>query len=201
MHGWAASGSSARQRGCSATLTSRVTSNPTIFERAVAGSDDYDEALRDAFDRGVDNPEELFRELAIGDIQGAADVLRGVYEATGGVDAYLRGLERRREDGARRRARRRVVRVRRRGGGHRSLRRVGVGRGALRAPRHHRRGRRRPDPRAGAGRAAAHRLPPRWQGFRGRPGAAGGSLRKGSPAAPWRSVGPGVSWRRTMSCS
>ena len=66
-----------------------VTSNPTIFERAISGSDDYDDALRGALERGIDHPEELFWELAVADIADAADVLREVYEASGGTDGYV----------------------------------------------------------------------------------------------------------------
>lgn len=66
-----------------------VTSNPTIFERAIAGSDDYDEVLRGAVERGVDDAEALFWELAVADIRDAADVLRGVYDRTDGGDGYV----------------------------------------------------------------------------------------------------------------
>jgi len=67
-----------------------VTSNPTIFEKAIAGSTDYDEALdamlaRDA-KAGV---EQLYEPLAIEDIQMAADVLRPVYDGSGGEDGYV----------------------------------------------------------------------------------------------------------------
>jgi transaldolase len=66
-----------------------LTSNPSIFEQAIAGSSDYDETLRLAVQRGVDDPEELFWELAICDIQDAADVLRDTYEASGGTDGFV----------------------------------------------------------------------------------------------------------------
>ena len=66
-----------------------VTSNPTIFEQAVSGSSDYDTGLREALDRGVSDPEELFWDLAVRDIQDAADVLRSVYEDTGGKDGFV----------------------------------------------------------------------------------------------------------------
>lgn len=68
---------------------SGVTSNPSIFEKAIAGSSDYDETLRLAVERGVDDPEELFWDLAIRDIQEAADVLRDTYEASGGNDGFV----------------------------------------------------------------------------------------------------------------
>jgi transaldolase/glucose-6-phosphate isomerase len=67
-----------------------VTSNPTIFEKAIAGSTDYDEALREmlAKDSTVEVGK-LYEPLAIEDIQMAADVLRSVYDATGGDDGYV----------------------------------------------------------------------------------------------------------------
>ena len=67
-----------------------VTSNPTIFEKAIAGSTDYDEALRSmlAADRQIEVGK-LYEPLAIEDIQMAADVLRPVYDATHGDDGYV----------------------------------------------------------------------------------------------------------------
>jgi transaldolase / glucose-6-phosphate isomerase len=67
-----------------------VTSNPTIFEKAIAGSTDYDDALRQmlAKDPNIDVGK-LYEPLAIEDIQMAADVLRGVYDATRGEDGYV----------------------------------------------------------------------------------------------------------------
>jgi transaldolase len=67
-----------------------VTSNPTIFEKAIAGSTDYDDALRALHAK---NPKadarNLYEGLAIEDIQMAADVLRPVYDETGGADGYV----------------------------------------------------------------------------------------------------------------
>ncbi|MBW3665593.1 MAG: bifunctional transaldolase/phosoglucose isomerase [Actinobacteria bacterium] len=68
---------------------SGVTSNPTIFERAISGSDDYDDALRTAVDRGLGDPEELFWDLAVDDIRDAADVLRDIYDRTDGADGFV----------------------------------------------------------------------------------------------------------------
>ena len=67
-----------------------VTSNPTIFEKAIAGSTDYDEALHAllAKDPNADVGK-LYEPLAIEDIQMAADVLRSVYDATNGDDGYV----------------------------------------------------------------------------------------------------------------
>ena len=67
-----------------------VTSNPTIFEKAIAGSTDYDEALGEMLARdGNAEVEKLYEPLAIEDIQMAADVLRPVYDATNGEDGYV----------------------------------------------------------------------------------------------------------------
>jgi transaldolase len=67
-----------------------VTSNPTIFEKAIAGSADYDEELRELLARGPRmDVNKLYEPLAIADIQHAADALRPVYEETGGDDGYV----------------------------------------------------------------------------------------------------------------
>lgn len=63
-----------------------VTSNPSIFENAIAKSDLYDSAIASFGDA---SPEAVFDALAIEDIRGAADVLSPVYEATGGADGYV----------------------------------------------------------------------------------------------------------------
>ncbi|MBI3240674.1 MAG: bifunctional transaldolase/phosoglucose isomerase [Chloroflexi bacterium] len=65
-----------------------LTSNPTIFEQAIANSTDYDATLRDLARDGK-NAEGIFDALAIEDIRDAADVFRPVYERTGGKDGYV----------------------------------------------------------------------------------------------------------------
>ena len=65
-----------------------LTSNPSIFEKAIAGSDDYDDQLR-RLSAQTDSPEEIYEELAIEDIQMAADTLRPVYDRTDGLDGYV----------------------------------------------------------------------------------------------------------------
>ena len=65
-----------------------VTSNPTIFEKAVSGSTDYDEALAQLVQQGL-KPKEILWELMVADIQMAADVFRPVYNDTGGADGYV----------------------------------------------------------------------------------------------------------------
>ena len=58
-----------------------VTSNPSIFEKAIAGSHDYDETIRT---QTLENksPEDIFLNLVIEDIQQAADLFRPVYDRT-----------------------------------------------------------------------------------------------------------------------
>jgi len=64
-----------------------LTSNPTLFEKAVTTSTDYDNALREF--TGVDSsPAAIFEAIAVEDIQGAADILRTVYDHTDGRDGY-----------------------------------------------------------------------------------------------------------------
>jgi transaldolase/glucose-6-phosphate isomerase len=65
-----------------------VTSNPSIFEQAILGSPDYDERLAE-LTNGGDGVEDIYWTLAIEDVQGAADVLRTVWERSGGGDGYV----------------------------------------------------------------------------------------------------------------
>jgi transaldolase len=67
---------------------SGVTSNPTIFEKAIGHSDRYDEAFRRALDETKD-PFEVFLRLAYTDIQDACEVLRPTFEETKGQDGYV----------------------------------------------------------------------------------------------------------------
>ena len=66
-----------------------VTSNPSIFEKAIAGSTDYAEALAAAGRRAPCATTDLYESLAIADIQDAADLLRGVYERAARRDGYV----------------------------------------------------------------------------------------------------------------
>ena len=68
---------------------SGVTSNPTIFGRAIGGSTDYDEPIRQLADKGTAGALEVFYDLALADIGMAADVLRPRYEETGGADGFV----------------------------------------------------------------------------------------------------------------
>ncbi len=66
-----------------------VTSNPSIFEKAIASSDEYDAPIGKAL-KGGDRPvADLFEQLAIEDIQHAADVLRPVYDELDGKDGFV----------------------------------------------------------------------------------------------------------------
>jgi transaldolase len=65
-----------------------LTSNPTIFDNAIAGSDDYDNAIIEAGKNGLSD-EEVFFTLAIDDIQRAADLFLPVYEKTNGLDGFV----------------------------------------------------------------------------------------------------------------
>jgi len=64
-----------------------VTSNPTIFEKAITGSTDYDAAIRELISQGKD-VEAIYQALVIQDIQMAADILRPAYDRTEGRDGY-----------------------------------------------------------------------------------------------------------------
>ncbi|MBA3824288.1 MAG: transaldolase [Ktedonobacterales bacterium] len=66
-----------------------ATSNPSIFEKAIGGSSDYDDQLKDLVRQGITDPKKIFDELAIVDIQMAADHLRPVYDASGGKDGFI----------------------------------------------------------------------------------------------------------------
>jgi transaldolase len=66
-----------------------ATSNPTIFAKAITGSDRYDEQLRAVVGSGTRDPQELFFELALEDIRRAADLLRPAYDDSGGRDGFV----------------------------------------------------------------------------------------------------------------
>lgn len=63
-----------------------LTSNPTIFDKAISGSADYDESLRR---HAHLPPKELFLEIELEDIGAAADLLRGVYDDSEGRDGFV----------------------------------------------------------------------------------------------------------------
>ena len=65
-----------------------LTSNPTIFDEAIANSDAYDEAIRGKQAAGLTG-ETLFTELALEDLRRAADLFLPAHKATGGVDGWV----------------------------------------------------------------------------------------------------------------
>ena len=66
-----------------------VTSNPSIFEKAIGSSDEYDGAIGKALQKGDRPVADLFEAVAIEDIQNAADVLRPVYDRLNGTDGFV----------------------------------------------------------------------------------------------------------------
>ncbi len=65
-----------------------VTSNPSIFEKAIAGSNDYDDQLAQLVSQGW-SAVELYEKMAIADIQAAADLFRPLYEDSAGGDGFV----------------------------------------------------------------------------------------------------------------
>ncbi|MBE9472268.1 MAG: transaldolase, partial [Chloroflexi bacterium] len=65
-----------------------LTSNPSIFEKAIAGSADYDADLRPLVEAGK-SVGEIYESLVLDDIRRVADILRPVYDQTGGADGYV----------------------------------------------------------------------------------------------------------------
>ena len=66
-----------------------VTSNPTILEKAISGSSDYDQAIASALNEGTRSAEELAFAVALPDLVAASDLLRPTYDASGGADGYV----------------------------------------------------------------------------------------------------------------
>jgi transaldolase len=65
-----------------------VTSNPTIFQKAISEGDAYDEQLREVLAEEHD-PKEVFLKLAVKDVQDACDLLRSVWDGGHGQDGYV----------------------------------------------------------------------------------------------------------------
>jgi transaldolase len=65
-----------------------VTSNPTIFEKAMAAGEGYDEDLKACAQEGL-SIEESYWRLVVDDVGTAADMLRPVFDATGGADGFV----------------------------------------------------------------------------------------------------------------
>ena len=66
-----------------------ATSNPTIFAKAITGSDRYDDQLRSLASNGPPDTRELFFDLALDDVRSAAAILLPVHERTGGGDGFI----------------------------------------------------------------------------------------------------------------
>ena len=66
-----------------------ATSNPTIFAKAITGSDLYDGELRQLVDAGERDLQELFFSLALDDVRAAARELRPTFDASGGRDGFI----------------------------------------------------------------------------------------------------------------
>jgi len=66
-----------------------VTSNPAIFEKAIVGSHDYDQAIKALIAQGAASATAIYENLGINDIQWATDVLYPVYQRTGARDGYV----------------------------------------------------------------------------------------------------------------
>lgn len=84
--GWLEDGTLARliERDC----LSGVTSNPAIFEKAIAESRDYDRAIADLAARGA-APSEIYESIVVEDVRHAADLLRPAYEESARRDGYV----------------------------------------------------------------------------------------------------------------
>ncbi len=66
-----------------------VTSNPTIFQKAISGSKDYDASLKNLLGKEVRDEKELFLGLALEDVARAADLLWPVYLSSNGLDGFV----------------------------------------------------------------------------------------------------------------
>lgn len=66
-----------------------ATSNPTIFAKAITGSDLYDQQLRRLAAAGREDTQELFFSIALDDVRDAAELLRPEYDRTDGVDGFI----------------------------------------------------------------------------------------------------------------
>jgi transaldolase/glucose-6-phosphate isomerase len=66
-----------------------LTSNPSIFEKAIGQSEEYQQAIADFQQGGDRSAMDIYEHLAIADIQAAAAVLRPVHDASGGRDGYV----------------------------------------------------------------------------------------------------------------
>jgi transaldolase len=66
-----------------------LTSNPSIFEKAIGDGDAYDQRVQAELKRGDNQPKALFERIAIEDIQAAADIFRPTFDRLGGKDGFV----------------------------------------------------------------------------------------------------------------
>lgn len=66
-----------------------ITSNPTIFMKAISGSTDYDEQLEELLSAGESDLLAMYEQLVVPDVAAAADILRPVYERTNRLDGFV----------------------------------------------------------------------------------------------------------------
>lgn len=66
-----------------------LTSNPTILAHSMSAGRDYDDLVRTHLDAGISDPQDLVYACALDDLRAAADLLRPVWDATGGVDGWV----------------------------------------------------------------------------------------------------------------
>ncbi len=66
-----------------------VTSNPSIFEKAMGSGSDYDEQFKQLAESGEHDAQSIYETMAVEDIRNATAVLKPVYEATEGLDGYV----------------------------------------------------------------------------------------------------------------
>jgi transaldolase len=66
-----------------------VTSNPTIFQKAISQGERYDEQLKEVLDSGETDAKEIFLQLSSRDIANACDLLRPIWEEGNGLDGYV----------------------------------------------------------------------------------------------------------------
>jgi transaldolase len=65
-----------------------LTSNPTIYEKAISGSEAYEEQIAEGHERGLPD-DHIYFDLALGDLQRAADILLPTYRRTAGADGFV----------------------------------------------------------------------------------------------------------------
>src|SRR5437660_10873084 len=66
-----------------------VTSNPTIFQKAISQGERYDDQLKEILSSGETDAKEIFLQLSSRDIANACDLLRPIWDESGGLDGYV----------------------------------------------------------------------------------------------------------------